>query len=56
MDQEVQEMLRKGAIVVSDLKEEQFLSSLFLVKKKGWGELPSSQPKRPAHKYSVSTF
>ena len=33
-DQEVQDMLRKGAIVVSDLKGGQFLSSLFLVKKK----------------------
>ena len=34
VDQEVQDMLRKGAIVVSDLKGGQFLSSLFLVKKK----------------------
>ena len=34
VDQEVQDMLRKGAIVVSDPKEDQFLSSLFLVKKK----------------------
>ena len=37
LDQEVQDMLRKGAIVVSDPKEDQFLSSLFLVKKKGGG-------------------
>ena len=31
-------MLRKGAIVVSDPKEDQFLSSLFLVKKKDGGK------------------
>ena len=37
VDQEVQDMLRKGAIVVSDPKEDQFLRSLFLVKKKDWG-------------------
>ena len=34
VDQEVQDMLRKGTIVVPDPKEDQFLSSLFLVKKK----------------------
>ena len=34
VDQEVQDMLRKGAIVVSDTKEDQFLNSLFLLKKK----------------------
>ena len=33
-------MLRKGAIVVSDHKEDQVLSSLFLVKKKGGGNHP----------------
>ena len=37
VDQEIQDMLRKGAIVVSDPKEDQFLSSLFLVKKKDGG-------------------
>ena len=37
LDQEVQDMLRKGAIVVSDPKEDQLLSSLFLVKKKDGG-------------------
>ena len=37
VDQEVQDMLRKGSIVVSDPKEDQFLSSLFLVKKKDGG-------------------
>ena len=40
VDQEVQDMLRKGAIVVSDPKEDQFLSSLFLVKKKDGGNRP----------------
>ena len=40
LDQEVQDMLRKGAIVVSDPKEDQFLSSLFLVKKKDGGNRP----------------
>ena len=34
VDQEVQDMLKKGAIVVTDPKEDQFLTSLFLVKKK----------------------
>ena len=39
VDQEVQDKLRRGAIVVSDRKENQFLSYLFLVKKKDgeWG-------------------
>ena len=37
VDQEIQDMLRKGAIVVSDPKEDQFLSSLFLLKKKDGG-------------------
>ena len=37
VDQKVQNMLRKGAIVVSDPKEDQFLSSLFLLKKKDGG-------------------
>ena len=37
VDQEVQDMMKKGAIVVSDVKENQFLSSLFLVKKKDAG-------------------
>ena len=36
-DPEVQCMLRKSAIVVSDPKEDQFLSLLFLVKKKDGG-------------------
>ena len=47
VDQEVQDMLRKGAIAVSDLKEDQFISFLFLVKKRDSrsGETPSSQPK-----------
>ena len=40
VDQEVQDMLRKGTIVVSDHKEDQFLSSLFLVKKKDGGNRP----------------
>ena len=35
--QEVLDMLRKGTIVVSDPKEDQFLSSLFLMKKKDRG-------------------
>ena len=56
VDQEIQDMLRKGAIVVSNPKEDQFLSSLSLVKKKDGGESPSAQPKRPEQKYSVSTF
>ena len=33
MNQDIQDMLRKGAIVVLDPKEDQFLSILFLVKK-----------------------
>ena len=37
VDQEVKNMLRKGAIVVSDLKEAQFFSSLFAVKKRDGG-------------------
>lgn len=47
VDQEVQDMLRKGAIAVSDLKEDQFISFLFLVKKRDSrsGETASSQPK-----------
>ena len=40
VDQEVQDMLRKGATVFSDPKEDQFFSSLFLVKKKGEGNRP----------------
>ena len=40
MDQEVENMLRKGAIVVSDLKEDQFFSSMFLVIKKDGGSCP----------------
>ena len=39
-DQEAQDMLRKGAIAVSDPKEGQFLSSLFLVKLKDGGNHP----------------
>ena len=39
-DQEAQDMLRKGAIAVSDPKESQFLSSLFLVKLKDGGNHP----------------
>ena len=35
--QEVLHMLRKGTIVVSDPKEDQFLNSLFLMKKKDRG-------------------
>ena len=38
VDQKVQGMSKKGAIVVSDPKEDQFLSSLFLVKKKDGGK------------------
>ena len=34
VDQEVQDMLKKGVIVVSNPKEDQFLSSLFLLQKK----------------------
>ena len=56
VDQEIQDMLRKGAIEVSDPKKDQFLSSLFLVKKKDGSESPSSQPKGPEQKYSVSTL
>ena len=37
LNQEVQDMLRKGSIVVSDPKEDQFLSSLLFVKKKDGG-------------------
>ena len=37
VDQEVQDMLKKSAMVVSDPKADQFLSSLFLVKKKDGG-------------------
>ena len=59
MDQEVRDMLRKGAMVVSDLKENKFLSSLFFVKKRdGGGEVvgsPSSQPKGPEQKYQELT-
>ena len=40
VDQEVPGMSKKGAIVVSDPKEDQFLSSLFLVKKKDGGNCP----------------
>ena len=40
VDQEVHDILRKGTIVVSDPKEYQFLSSLFLVKKKDGGNHP----------------
>ena len=38
VDQEVPGMSKKGAIVVLDPKEDQFLSSLFLVKKKDGGK------------------
>ena len=34
VDQKVQDILRKGALVVSDYKEDQFLSLIFLGKKK----------------------
>ena len=54
--QEVQDMLKKSAIVVSDPKEDQFLSSLFLVKKKVGAESPSSQPKGPEQQYSLSAL
>ena len=37
VDQEVSGMSKKDAIVVSDPKEDQFLSSLFLLKKKDGG-------------------
>ena len=44
VDKQVQEMLRKGAVIVSDPKEDnfgsQFLSLLFLVKKKHEGNHP----------------
>ena len=40
VNQEVQDMLRKDVIVVTDPKEDQFLSSLFLVKKKDGGNRP----------------
>ena len=34
-------MLKKGAVVVLDPKEDQFLSSLFLVKRKDGGNQPA---------------
>ena len=40
VDQEVQDMLRKGAIVFSYPKKDQFLISLFFVKKKDGGNHP----------------
>ena len=40
VDQEVQNMSRKGAIIVLDHKGDQLLSSLFLVKRKDEGNLP----------------
>ena len=40
VDEEVQDMLMKGVIVVLAPKEHQFLSSFFLVKKKDGGNLP----------------
>ena len=46
-------MLRKGATVVSDTKEDQLLSLLFLLKKKEMGESPSIQPKGPEQQYSI---
>ena len=49
-------MLKKGAIVVLDPKEDQFLSSLFLVKRKDVGESTSSQPKGYEQQYSVSAL
>ena len=54
MEHEVQDMLRKGAIMDLDPKQDRFLSSLFLVKKRyqvrgrgggGGGESPSTQSK-----------
>ena len=41
VNQVVQDMLKKGAIVVSDPKEDQLLSSLFLVKKKDGENQPT---------------
>lgn len=38
-------MLRKGAIVVSDPKEDHFLQSVVSWEKEKWEESPSSQPK-----------
>ena len=55
VDQQVQDMLRKGAITFSDPKEDQFLSSVSFEKER-WGESPSSQPKEPEQKYSVSAL
>ena len=40
VNQEVQDTLRKDVIVFTDSKEDQFLSSLFLVKKKDGGNRP----------------
>ena len=40
VDQEVKDMLRNGAIVVSDPKEDKFLSWLFLVEKRDGGNHP----------------
>ena len=53
VDQEVEDMLRKFAIVVSYPKEDEFVSLLFLVKKKDGEGLTSSQPKGPEQQYSI---
>ena len=47
VNQEGQNKLKKGAIVVSDLNEEQFLKSFIVKKGRGGGESFSSQLKEP---------
>ena len=46
IDQEIREMLRKGAILVAKNLEGQILSSLFLIGKKERGESSSNQSER----------
>ena len=48
--------MKKGAIVVLDPKEDHFLSSLFLVKRKDGGEATSRQPKGYEQQDSVSAL
>ena len=45
VDQEVQDMLMKGTIVVLGYKEDQFLSQLFLAKKRDGGNSPAANLK-----------
>ena len=47
VDQEIQEMLRKGAIAITGNIENQFLSLLFLVRKKDRGDRPVINLKQP---------